>query len=98
MLLLIDKLPAVTFLTSTEEYGFTRRYYEIGTCLIVCHNDLDIYQLKRQIVDVQIGWDTAQPGFVVDESRIGQRRTKIAIFRVIYSSHEHNAKLSEILG
>jgi hypothetical protein len=96
MKILIDGLiHQATFLTSTTEYGDERRYYEIGQVLIVCRNGLNLQSLIRRIVDAQVGWDTAMAGFTVDEGQIGQRRTKITIYRVVNSRYD--VRLNELI-
>ena len=86
MKLNIDKIARTAkFLTSTSEYGDVRRYYEIGTTLVLCRNNLDLTRLIGHTVDALVGWDTAYPGFTTDEEMIGKRRTKVTIFRVVVS-------------
>lgn len=99
MRLLIDKKAAVkaVLLTSTDENGDRRRYYEAGTMLIVVRNDLDLIGLANRIVDAQVGWDTAMPGFTLDESLIGQQRTKVTIYRPIPQGQKYAKKLRDLI-
>ncbi len=50
--------------------------------LIVCRDGLTLPGLYNQVVDANIGHDTAMPGFAT-EAQIGQSRTKITIYRTL---------------
>jgi len=67
------------YLGSQQHDDTTRRYYE----------------LVGQVVDAAVGWDVAQPGFVLDERRIGTRRTKISIHRPLDVRRGRYPSLSE---
>lgn len=98
MKLLINPRPArhAALITATAEHdGDARRYYEIGSALIVTRNGLDLAGLVGRVVDASVGWDVAMAGFTLDESRIGKRRTKITIYRTVDGRWKR--RLSELL-
>lgn len=84
MILLVDRnaVDRAIFLTARDE-GDWRRYYDLHGALIVVRDNMVLEQLVGRKVDAQAGWDTAMPGFVLDESRIGKQRTKITIYRIV---------------
>ncbi len=88
---------SATLITGTPEYGDIRRYYEVGPAIIVCRNDLDLVSLVNRVVDAQVGWDTAQPGFTTDEARIGTERTKVTIYRML-RGRWYKKTLGEVLA
>ncbi len=92
-----DIVSRSVFLTATSEYGDQREYYEVDGALILCRNGHSLNSLINRVVDARIGWDNTYPGFTTDESRIGQRRTKITIFRPL-RGRWYKKKLSEILN
>lgn len=66
----------------SQDHGDTRGYYELAGAIVVVRGS-DLHWLVGHVVDAAVGWDIAQPGFVVDEERIGTKRTKITIYRVL---------------
>lgn len=98
MKLLVDRAAAAkaVFLTATPEHGDQRRYYELGSILIVCRNGLELASLAGRVVDARVGEDTAYPGFTADESRVGQRRSKVTIYRALPPNTRYKKRLSEI--
>ena len=95
MKILIDLKSAT--LISANEYADRRRYYDVSGALVVCRNAIEFSDLASHVVDAAVGWDTAQPGFVVRETDIGQRRTKISIYRALRSKR-YDISLSEVLA
>ena len=80
-----------------------RSYYEVdGKTLVVVRNGLELRNLVGYVVDAKVGQDTTMAGFTADESRIGQQRKKVTIFRVDPDAgtnrHGYRKKLSEILA
>ncbi|MGH7273403.1 MAG: hypothetical protein ACREIQ_02940 [Nitrospiria bacterium] len=80
---------------SSAQYEGLRRYYDLNDVLIVCRSGLSLPELGNTVVDAAVGWDIAQPGFIVDDSKLGQKRTKITIYRRIRGDYDH--KLSDLL-
>ena len=86
---------SATFISGTE-YADRRRYYDCAGALIVCRNRLEFGDLHGHVVDAAIGWDVAQPGFVVREADIGKKRTKITVYRALRGKR-YDKKLTEVL-
>ena len=78
-----------------QQHGDVRKYYELDGAIIVLRNGHDLAHLIAKVVDTAIGWDIAQQGFVLNEGRIGTRRTKITIFRSLNERRGRCPSLSE---
>ena len=88
MRLLIDRVAIrrAKLINAIAGPGPTRRYYEIGKALLRLDDNLTIEHVANHVVDAQAGWDITQPGFTLDEARIGHKRTKITIRRILHTS------------
>lgn len=71
------------FITSTDEYGPTRRYYEYRGGVIICRNNYALEQFKNRKVDAVTGWSQTYAGFTLDESKVGQLQPRITLYRPI---------------
>jgi len=80
---------------ATREYADQRRYYLVDNDLIIVRNGYDLDTLRGRVVDAQVGWDIAQPGFC-RERDVGRKRTKVTIYRASQQTG-HNETLSTLL-
>jgi hypothetical protein len=81
MLVLIDRGAGLRAMRDSPEYGDHRSYYQLERTLIVCRNGLTLSDIQGWVVDAAIGTEPyAMPGFC-PEWQIGQRRTKITVYR-----------------
>lgn len=88
MNLFIDRASAqaARFVNEVREED-QRHYYLLkmwhgADALVVCRAGLTLPGLYNQVVDANVGHDTAMPGFATEE-QIGQTRTKITIYRAL---------------
>jgi len=96
MRLKIDNLARRAVWLPGDSVGDGRRYYELRGAIIVCRGGLALPDLLGAVVDCSVGWDTVMAGFTLDEARIGQRRTKVTIYRRLFGV-EAERRLSDLL-
>jgi hypothetical protein len=96
MIVLIDDTKPWTHV-STLVYKEVPRYYYLAAApkraLLVCHG-FTLPAARNRMVDANIGWDRADPGF----SRTpGKDQTKITCRRIVSQPARWGRRLSEVL-
>lgn len=98
----IDKkfLNRVRMINSALEGAEMRHYYLLKRTdgqpdAIIVSRAGPIEALREAVVDVNIGWDIAQPGFAREED-LGKKRTKVTIYRKLRGRFA--SKLSDLIN
>lgn len=72
------------------------KFYLIGDAIIIIQNGHNLHSLAEQVVNAQVGWDIARPGFC-REKDLGKRRTKVTIYRPLLHITQYHYTLGKVL-